>query len=179
MKNNFNVELPMNHLPKTNLAFSGVKDVASQHDIKRDKIRRRLNHFYLILLALITAHSSAFAQTADPRRNTIQWNATGFTDQNTGATAQGETKFITYGSDKIEWVQRGGKLVYTLAVSSADGVWTNTSTDGSLIYHVVLNEKSGTITITRSSGAISLILHLYDGHETINNLYSITILDIL
>ncbi len=143
-----------------------------------------INNYHMIKLIMIglfvAFNFSVHGQPiANPQNNTIRWNASGFTDQNAKESMQGNSQFITYGNNKIDWVQKGGKLVYSLNVKSVDGTWTDANTDGSVIYNLSLNDLTGTLTIDRSSGTISIALNITGASDKINNSYAIINFDIL
>lgn len=131
-----------------------------------------------ILLFLLLAQASVLAQAAHPVSDTLRWNASGFTDVNTQVQVTKACHFITYGSNQIEWVQRGGALVYTLTVTSVTGSWPDTGSDGTLTYHVVQGQFTGTVTLQRAGGIFTLQLDLA-ATDHINNLYTISHLDLL
>jgi len=133
----------------------------------------------LILFLFVAISWQAQAQNVNPQSDTIRWNASGFVDQNNGKNLQGSSQFITYGINKIDWVQKNGKLVYTLIVSNVTGTWVDSGAEGSLTYNVTLNDMIGTLSIVRSAGVLSLSLNLTGTVDKINNLYTIANFDIL
>lgn len=132
-----------------------------------------------ILLSLLVAiPTGIYAQSSNPQSDTLRWNASGFTDQNTNATVQKTCQFVTYGNSKIDWIQKSGTVTYTLTVNGVSGNWTDANTDGSITYNVSFNEFTGTLVITRS-GAITVALNITSPSDQIKNMYSISNFDIL
>ena len=133
----------------------------------------------LMILFVAIAFNVNGQTVANPQSDTLRWNASGFTDQLSSVTAQTTIQFVTYGSSKIDFIQKGGKLVYTFSVNSVSGAWTDASADGSLVYNISFNDLTGTLTVTRASGAISITLNVTNTTDKINNQYAITNFDIL
>ena len=133
---------------------------------------------FILLLFFVLVQATAFAQTANPLSDTLRWNASGYTDQKTNALIQKSCQFVTYGSSKIDWVQKGGALTYTLTVNSVSGNWTDANTNGSITYNVTLDQFTGTLTIVRS-GTISIALNITSATDKHNVSYSISNFDIL
>jgi len=132
----------------------------------------------LFILLIAAVQMPVMAQSTNPQQATIRWNASGFTDQATNVTVQKPCQFIVYGSSKIEWVQKGGSLVYTFLVTSVSGTWTDVNTNGTLTYQVTLDGTSGSIQVSRS-GNVTISLNLPLADNPIKNLYSISGFDIL
>ncbi len=129
----------------------------------------------IVLLVFICAiaSGSSYAQTINPQSDTLQWNASGFTDQDADTTIVKACQFKSYGSNKIEWIQKNGSMTYTLTATAMEGTWTNVNSDGSLVYTVAFNGMTGTLTMARS-GSLSITLHLTGAADTINLVYTIT-----
>lgn len=133
----------------------------------------------VILLFATVSFDVVYAQaTANPQTDTIRWTSLEFTDQNTNISADGQFQFLTYGSGKIDWVQKNGKLVYTFSVSKVEGNWVDVTVDGRITYTITLNEMTGTLSISRSAG-ISIDLNLSSVSDKIENRYIVNKFDIL
>jgi hypothetical protein len=133
---------------------------------------------FILLTFFILVHVISFGQTANPSSDTIRWNSAGFTDQNTNVLVQKTCQFITYGSSKIDWIQKGGKLTYTFNITGINGTWTDANTDGTITYNVSFEDFSGSLVINRS-GTLSISLNIISPDDKIINLYSISNFDIL
>ncbi|HEY8934243.1 MAG TPA: hypothetical protein VIM65_03450 [Cyclobacteriaceae bacterium] len=133
----------------------------------------------LIIAALSCVYSFISAQTTSPLTRTMRWNATGFTDQIAHVVATKPCQFVTYDTTKIEWIQKDGKIVYTLPVNNTSGEWSDPDTDGSIVYNVTLNDLTGSLTITRTGASIVLSLNLTGSSDSINNTYTISNFEIL
>jgi hypothetical protein len=136
-----------------------------------------IKQIVIVLFAAISFDVYAQA-TVNPQTDTIRWSSLQFTDLNTNISVDGQFQFLTYGSSKIEWVQRNGKLVYTFSVSKVEGNWADANADGSIIYTIKLNEMTGTLSISRSAG-MSIDLNLSSISDKIKNRYIVNKFDIL
>ena len=134
----------------------------------------------IIIILFFSLGFNVQAQTtANPQTDTLRWNASGFTDLIANKSAQVTKQFITYGTGKIDFIQKDGKLTYTLTVSSVDGTWSDANVDGTITYNITFNEMMGTLSITRSSGAITITLNVTSVSNMVNNQYAIANFDIL
>jgi hypothetical protein len=142
-------------------------------------ILKRIYMIKQIVIVLFAAISfDVYAQsTVNPQTDTIRWSSSEFTDKNTNVSVDGQFQFLTYGSSKIDWVQKNGKLVYTFSVSKVEGTWADVNADGSITYTIKLNEMTGTLSISRSAG-ISIDLNLSSVSDKINNRYIVNKFDI-
>ena len=133
----------------------------------------------IVIALFVTVSFDVYAQAiVNPQTDTIRWSSLEFTDQNTNISVDGQFQFLTYGGNKIDWVQKNGKLVYTFSVSKVEGNWADVNADGRITYTIKFNEMTGTLSISRSAG-MSIDLNLSSVSDKIKNRYIVNKFDIL
>ena len=114
------------------------------------------------------------AQTPNIQTDTLQWNASGFTDNISQETITKSCQFITYGDQKIEWVQKNGTYISTYSINSLSSSWPDLNTNGSLTYSISRNTVTGQLTITRTDQVITIRLNLTSPSGNIDNTYTVS-----
>jgi hypothetical protein len=117
---------------------------------------------------------SVRAQNITIQSDSIQWNATSFTDNLSHETYDMPCQFVSNGNQKIEWIQKSGTYVSTYTVGSTSGTWTDPNTNGSITYSISRNNVSGQLTITKTDQGISIRLSLNSPSGPIDNTYTIS-----
>ncbi|SKC85119.1 hypothetical protein [Ohtaekwangia koreensis] len=108
---------------------------------------------------------------------TLTWQISQVQDVNTGESLSSENEtFVSYGSQKVEWRNADG-VKHTYIVNKTNGIWTNTSQSGSMIYQVDSGDKSGTITFERAKNEITVRILLMKGDE-LPEIYEIKIVKV-
>ena len=131
-----------------------------------------------ILLLLIMLSSFISARGQQVSSDSLKWNASGFTDAVSNTIVENAPcQFISYGNNRVDWVQGGGSFVSTLTTSSVNGTWSDVSNNGSIVYNFSMDTLTGQITFSRSASALTVTLVLTGGTREINNVYTITTID--
>lgn len=117
---------------------------------------------YWIVFTFLTLISPINSFSQDISTSTIKWSYSSIKDLNTEITTEAKSFFITYPSDKIEWVQKNGTRTYTLEVTSSEGNWNDISSFGAITYHIKFREGQGLIEINRNDDGLFLFLELND-----------------
>ena len=105
---------------------------------------------------------------------TLKWTASGFRDLDTDKDFGNSCQFITYGNDKVEWIQDNGNYVNAWNVSQAQGSWADVKTAGTYGYQFSDGTISGEITIQKSGTGWQLDLVIVGGTSDIKLKYTIT-----
>lgn len=98
----------------------------------------------------------------DVLQDTIRWTASGFNELKVNRDFNAGCYFVTYRTDRIEWVQHNGKVVYELPVRKVSGGWKDISQDGAIHYALELDRVAGRMTIQRLKGQVRLMLSFDD-----------------
>jgi hypothetical protein len=145
------------------------------------KIKRHyllsMKTFFTFILCLTSYALQAQSITSD----TLRWNASGFKDLVSNEVVNGVTsQFITYGNQKIEWLQGGGSFVSTFTITATSGTWSNISNTGSMTYSISGEQLTGQMTFVRSVSGVTVELTFTTGTtSTIHHSYTITSIDTL
>jgi hypothetical protein len=92
---------------------------------------------------------TAFAQ--NPITSNLAWEVDEATDSQTNATITYGAQFKTYSNQYVEWVQRKGEMITRYEITSVEGVWTNISRNGNLVFNLMRNGKLAKMKIEKSS----------------------------
>jgi hypothetical protein len=133
--------------------------------------------FLIFILCLTSYALKAQSITTD----TLRWNASGFKDLVSNEVVNGvASQFISYGNQKIEWVQGGGSFVSTFTITATSGAWSNVSNTGSTTYSITGEQLTGQMTFERSATGVTVQLIFTTGStSTIQHSYTITTIDTL
>lgn len=126
--------------------------------------------FFILFLVLFPV--AGIAQ--DVSKNTIKWNATGFTDLNTKTEVANSCTFITYGTKKIQWIQDNGKFVVDWNITKASGAWKDVNQDGSITFSFADDKVKGELIIKKESNGWSINLTMSGGPSDFNLMYVIS-----
>lgn len=85
----------------------------------------------------------------------LRWSAVKFLDHSTTETTSHNSSFET-SSEKILWIQRGGKLVYEFTISGSEGIWPDVSVNGQLVFFVEFKGNKGTVKFSRENELITI-----------------------
>ena len=96
------------------------------------------------------------------------------TDENYNVTETQQCQFITYASNKIDWVQNNGNFILHFTIMSVTGDLFDPSNSGSTSYTVSGEQLNGKMTISRSPIGITISLKLTGGTNDINLSYPIS-----
>ncbi|MEQ1531252.1 MAG: hypothetical protein ABL925_18190 [Methylococcales bacterium] len=132
-----------------------------------------------ILPNIIILHTMAFLTMAnkghaqDVNAQSMRWQAVQVTFLNDGKKEENNSQFIVKPST-VEWIQKNGQKVYTFEITETLGTWPDVAQDGSITYQVRLKGKTGTISVRKSNGSITLRLTYRSGETTgLNREYQI------
>jgi hypothetical protein len=114
----------------------------------------------------------------NPQSDTIRWSTSSLTDLNANVTVAHTCQFITYGSQKLDWVQDNGNFTTKWTITNTTGSWSDASLPGSITF-AISSEQQGTqlagqITLNRSSSGLSVILKISGGPSDVNLSYQIS-----
>ncbi|MEQ1585775.1 MAG: hypothetical protein ABL895_07855 [Cyclobacteriaceae bacterium] len=125
----------------------------------------------ILLLAL---YSGFIATAQNATKETIQWNATGFKDLDANADFANSCQFITYGTQKIKWVQDTGKSVVELTVTNTIGTWADVNKSGSITYKITDGTAKGDLILKKSVDGWLIDLTLLGGTSDIRLRYTVS-----
>jgi hypothetical protein len=125
----------------------------------------------ILLLALFPGF---IAKAQNATRETIQWNASGFKDLDANADFANNCQFITYGAQKIKWIQDTGKSVVELNVTGSIGTWTDVNKIGSITYKITDGTAKGDLIIKKNAGGWLIDLTLLGGTSDIRLRYTVS-----
>ena len=114
--------------------------------------------------------------------DTIEWNANGFNDLQSKSISKTYPgcQFISYSGEKIQWIQKGGKVVYDFIIKKTKGTWSDVTKDGEIQYLVELDKQIGKIYIKRSKNDIKLTIHFSEWSQgSLENRYQVSNFKIL
>lgn len=111
-----------------------------------------------IFLASIT---TLIVEAQSIHKDNIRWIVSNVTDLQVDENSSYSCQFITYGEDKIEWIQ--GDYVIVMKVQRIRGKWTNLENNGSIMYEVRLTDKTGTLTFSKDEGVFKIGMKFMDG----------------
>lgn len=128
--------------------------------------------YSLLIIFLLVFGMSAYCQ--NPMLDSVQWSATGFTDNLASVSVNKACQFNSYGATGIDWIQKNGSYVTSFQVTGLQGQWTDLTTDGTVTYTVSGSGVSGTITITLASQKVTINLKVSGDSGAIDNTYTIS-----
>lgn len=113
-------------------------------------------------------------------QDTIRWTASGFNDLKASRDFNAACYFVTYSTDRIEWVQHSGKIVYEMPVRKVSGEWEDVYKDGAVHYAFELDRVAGRMIIQRAKDQVRVLLSFDDwSGGPIENRYHISKIEIL
>lgn len=107
----------------------------------------------------------------------LQWNVASYFEVQTGAIMENESKLITHGSNKIEWLNWDGTTKYAFQVSNVRGHWENVNRVGSITYSIKSGEVEGILSVERSNSNWIARIMLTTDEEPI--IYELTLSSVL
>jgi len=130
---------------------------------------RKLTFF----IAVLMASSQLRAQSSSLQMDTVRWNSTGFVDLLANVTADGPCQFVTYGVQRVDWVQANGNFVISFNPTAISGSWRDLGTNGSLTIRLAFDSLTGQVVFSRTDDGINAELTINGGSVPIKNSYTI------
>jgi len=128
---------------------------------------------YLVLLILLLCCSVSKAQSLNLQSDSIAWSVDGMTDLDADVTVPYQCKFVTRGSQNVDWIQEDGNFVLQFSVTAITGDWSNPAENGTITFSVNGEGLTGQLTISRSTDGLLATLHLSGGTHEINHKYPV------
>jgi hypothetical protein len=126
---------------------------------------------FVLFLALFPA---TLLPAQNITKETIQWNASSFTDLDANEEVSNSCQFITYGTNKVKWIQDNGNSVLEWKVTSTKGSWPNVDSNGSFKYKISGNQLTGDLTLSKEGAGWIIELIVTGGTSDIRLRYSIS-----
>gem|GEM_PF-3804148 len=108
----------------------------------------------------------------------ITWTCSQFRDLITNELVSSTCRFVSSNNQSLQWVQKGGNLVYDFEVLQVTGSWADVSGPGSISYNVRLGSSTGSVTISRIDGNVKVMVHLDGESGQIKNEYVVSNVEI-
>jgi hypothetical protein len=125
---------------------------------------------YVILFFLI----ATAAEAQNVSNETLRWDATGFRDLDSGVDFMNRCQFVTYGKERVKWIQDDGKEVVEWKISETIGTWEDVKVAGSYQYIFKDGNLNGEITMKRISSGLLIKLVIIGGTSDIRLEYVIS-----
>lgn len=105
--------------------------------------------------ALLCVAGAAHSQSINPAVDTLVWKAETLTDITTDSTRFNESEFVTYGSSKIIWTQKGTDLntVFEFDITNTSNHWSN---DGYVIFTTTRKSKTQSFRFEQTGNAMKI-----------------------
>lgn len=130
------------------------------------------------IIILTLSVGSSFAQNINAASDTIRWNCSSLKDLKTNITIPHQCSFISYGAQRIKWVQSNGDFVTEWNILTVVGDWTNTNSSGSITFNISSKQQgtqlTGSVSFTRTSEAFYADLKILGGPSEVNLRYQIS-----
>jgi hypothetical protein len=87
-----------------------------------------MSKFSIVIFTLMACSAMCYGQQFNVLTDTVEWKANSLKDLQTDTVQSNLSKFITYGSSKIVWIQHEGEeleTVMTFLPDSTDGDWNS------------------------------------------------------
>lgn len=128
-----------------------------------------------ILLSIIFVFASVALHAQNIVTENLSWYISSMDDINNGERIAAENeKLITYGAERIEWLNADGSIKHTYSVNNVGGNWENVSSSGSIIYQFKDGDQLGTITFERAKSEI-IVRVLLGKDDALPEIYEIKI----
>lgn len=133
-----------------------------------------MKQFIIISCLFISLAGYSQVQT-----DTLQWNASGFTDLITNEAVAAPCHFVSYGTSKVDWIQGGGSFTTPFSITSVTGMWQDINSNGTLTFSIIGDGLSGQLILSKDNAGTKVKLVLSGGTGIINNLYTISSVETL
>ncbi|MEJ1239601.1 hypothetical protein WBG78_15800 [Chryseolinea sp. T2] len=124
--------------------------------MKNNRVHHAIGIAAFCLFNFLTA--SLRAQSADPKSDTVEWRYSRIENKVTNETVVLSGKFISYGGDKLKWVQNGLDREYVFVNNSASGAWSDLRNNGEIVYRSTCDRVDGTVTLSRTKKGLIIEL---------------------
>lgn len=119
-----------------------------------------MNKKYLLAITLL--FGILFASRAqDVQLSKLRWSVNGLTDLKSNSESSYSCTFETDGSNAIIWRQK--EDISTLKVLNMNGAWSDVKLNGGVVYNILIDGLSGTLTFKRTSYEFYTVLDLSNG----------------
>jgi hypothetical protein len=123
-------------------------------------ITRARNQFMIAKATLLAAVLIVFLCAAAQAQtgiftDTLQWNVSSIKKTDTNEIIDVKTIFITYGTDKVEWIQNDN-IKKSLIITGYQIDWNELTDDGHAEFTISNEFLNGKIIFTRSNGKIAV-----------------------
>lgn len=110
-----------------------------------------MNKVFKLTIALLLA-ASLQSTAQNIMNDTLVWESNQVKDKSSGSQFELSSQFKTYGSKKIEWLQKANTVKKVFEVSSIEGSWTEINSNGEVSFLILTENLKGRITFKRSMG---------------------------
>jgi hypothetical protein len=123
------------------------------------------------LLVSVLGHGQATVSLAS---DTIRWSSDLFMDNQAADSYPVACTFITYGDQRVEWIQKNGTYISHYQVTGVSGVWSDLAANGTCTLSLSRQAVSGQLTLERDSQGLRLRLLLTSPSGSVDNTYFIS-----
>jgi hypothetical protein len=110
-----------------------------------------------LLVVLVLLFRAGYCQDSTITARDMIWYSDHNVELHSNTGIDATCRILTHSSTSVDLDWAG---VTSFSVVSVDGTWSDPSQDGSLIYHVLYQQKRGDITIKRAQGEITITIDL-------------------
>lgn len=126
-----------------------------------------------LLIACIILPTYSWAQSVLQADNTFY--AAKAVNQADGTEVVYNCSFITHTNQVFDWSQRSGARVSHYNITSTAGEWADLQQNGSMVLNLENDSVTGTATITRANGVLSIHLQMWvNGQTDLDYVFSIS-----
>jgi hypothetical protein len=115
------------------------------------------------LLLLISLGDFAYAQI-NIRQDTLVWHISSIQNAQAQTISTTKAQIITYGSSKIDWIQKQGKKRYTYTIQNTQGNWTNPNTLGEITQKAIIQGLEVQFIFKRDPKGLQIRLYKKSGN---------------
>ncbi len=94
----------------------------------------------------------------DVRADSITWTVDRLTNIRDTTSFDYSCVFKTNGLADIKWVQKSGSVSTRFTVASIIGSWPDVTTNGSSVFQITVDGKSGTLKLERTDQGVTIVL---------------------
>jgi len=134
-----------------------------------------------VLLFLLFAISIQLHAQSDDFTKRLVWKVSGVsnTDNSTDQYTS-NSEFVTQGTNTIQWLQKGGAIVYNFDVTQKSGNWKDSKKDGELLFAVMFRGHAGKIKFSRRQGQVKIETNIpIEGKNTLPFVFTIDSISML
>lgn len=110
----------------------------------------------------------------NPLSSKVIWSCSQFTDLVSNESVTSSCQFVSDGDKSVQWIQKGGSLVYDFEIIQFEGSWSDVESLGSINYKVKLGSSAGSINFSRKGSSLIVLMQLEGESGKIYNEYLVS-----